>query len=307
GFVFFLFSFCSPPPPPPPTPPLVALVLLTGCQTIDLSQEWELDRLRLLAIRAEPAEPRPGDTVTFTSLSHVPAGEDWTAVWFGCVLGGDAGCSFDPAVLEGLEDFETMTPEEQAEAFAALQEAGFLGIEPGMTPTWSVPPDALAGLSETDALEGVSATIQVTLATEADTELVLKRVPVSLAATPNTNPNVATFTFDGAELAPGDVVDADAGGTYDLEASVTALETYTYVTTDGVTEERTEELEWRWYATGGTLGGTFSFGDASEDAGDNAVTNTWTAPSEPGDHTLHAVVLDGRGGMGWWTVYVRVE
>ena len=43
-----------------------------GCGGSDLAQEWQLDRLRILAVRATPAEPRPGDTVTFDRLLYVP-------------------------------------------------------------------------------------------------------------------------------------------------------------------------------------------------------------------------------------------
>lgn len=288
------------------SPGLLLLAFLAGCQQIDLSEEWRLDRLRLLAIRAEPAEPAPGDLVTFTSLRHVPDGEEWSSIWFGCVLGSEQGCELDTTLIERLEAIETLTPEEQAELFAELQAAGLLGIEPLLAPAWTVPADALAGLSEAEALEGVSATIQVTLTTEADTELVLKRMPVSLAATPNTNPDVASFSLDENPLAPDVAVTVERGVTYDLEAAVAALETYTYVTTDGVTEERTEELEWRWYATAGELGGGFGPPDGDDDDTSRG-TIAWTAPEEAGPFTLHAVVLDGRGGMGWWTVSGAVE
>jgi hypothetical protein len=282
------------------------LLLAAGCQQIDLAEEWRLDRLRLLAIRAEPAEPAPGELVTFTSLRHVPEGAAWSSIWFGCVLGAEQGCALDAALVERLEQLDTLPPEEQAALFAELQAAGLLGVEPLLAPAWTVPADALAGLTEAEALEGVSATLQVTLATESDTELVLKRVPVSLAATPNTNPDVARFSIDENPLAPDVAVTVERGVSYELEAAVAALETYTYVTTDGVTEERTEELEWRWYATVGELGDGFGPPDGDdEDTSRGAIG--WTAPDEAGPFALHAVVLDGRGGMGWWTVSGAVE
>lgn len=283
------------------------LTLLLGCQQIDLSDEWYLDRLRLLAIQAEPAEPRPGDTVVFTSLAHIPGESAWSSIWFGCVDGDPDGCSIDPSLLEGLEDPESLTPEEQAELFAALQAAGLIGVEPGFSPTWVVPDDALAGLTEEETLEGVSATIQVTLTTEADTELVIRRMPISLATTPNQNPAVAAFTVDGAATESGGTVTVSGGAEVELEATALELESYEYVTTGGVAETRTEELQWRWYATGGSLGG--GFGPPTGDGEDAPETSsqTWIAPEEAGTHTLHAVVLDGRGGMGWFTVSVVVE
>lgn len=291
---------------PPATPPIwLCLLLGVGCQQIDLAEEWRLDRLRLLAIRAEPAEPAPGELVTFSSLRHVPEGADWTAIWLGCVYGAEQGCDIDPTLFERFDELEGMTPAEQLAFFEELRDAGLLGVEPALPPSWLVPGDALDGLTEAEALEGVSATIQVTLATEADTELVLRRVPVSRAATPNTNPDVASFSIDGNALGAGVPVRLERGVSYELEVAVAALEAYTYVTTDGVTEERTEELEWRWYATVGELGG-FGPPDFGEDDTSRAETS-WTAPDAAGPFTLHAVARDGRGGMGWWTVQGTVE
>ncbi len=286
------------------------LLTLLGCQSIDLADEWDLDRLRLLAVRAEPAEPRPGDAVTFTSLAYVPGGAPWSAIWFACVAGSELGCSFDPSVLEGLDDMGSLTPEEQAELFATLAAAGLIGVEPGLPPSWVVPADALAGLTEAEALEGTSATVQVTLTTatpedEGDTELVLRRVPISLAPTPNQNPDVEVFEVEGNALAAGEALRVDAGRSYDLKATLAgALEEYAYVTTEGVEETRTEELEWRWYTDVGTLGGGIpSFEEDEPESG----TVTWNTPNDAGAGVLHAVVLDGRGGMGWWSVAVTVE
>jgi len=288
----------------------VILLALLGCQSIDLAEEWDLDRLRLLAVRAEPAEPRPGDAVTFTSLAYVPGGAPWSAIWFACVAGSELGCSFDASVLDGLEDFDSLTPEEQAELFATLAAAGLIGVEPGLPPAWVVPEDALAGLTEAETLEGTSATVQVTLTTataedEGDTELVLRRIPISLAPTPNQNPDIAAFEVDGNPLEAGQTLRVDTGRTYDLRATIAGeLEEYTYVTTEGVEETRTEELEWRWYTDLGTLGGGVpSFEEEEPTSG----TVTWNTPNEAGAGVVHAVVLDGRGGMAWWSVAVTVE
>ena len=65
------------------------ILTLLACEQPDLTQEWELDRLRLLAIRADPAEPAPGDVVTFSSLRYVPDAAEWAAVWIACVAGAD--------------------------------------------------------------------------------------------------------------------------------------------------------------------------------------------------------------------------
>jgi hypothetical protein len=277
------------------------ILTLLACGDLELSQEWELDRLRLLAVRADPAEPRPGDTVTFSSLRYVPDDADWTAIWFACVVYEESGCDIDTDALAGLEDTAIT-----ADDIAALMEAGFAGVEPGMTPTWVVPDDALADLDTGAQLEGRSATVQVTLTTDADTELVVRAIPVSLATTPNTNPDVGSLTVDGEPADSAIPLVLTAGSSVDLVATLAGdLETYTYVNTDGETEERTEELEWRWYVSGGSLGGGFVDTGPEDEGGEG--NQAWTAPSEAGDYELDVVVLDGRGGMGWWSQAVTVE
>ena len=53
--------------------------MLIGCEQTRMSEEWQLDRIRLLGVRAEVqgtpdpvlgtrAEPQPGETVQFSSL-----------------------------------------------------------------------------------------------------------------------------------------------------------------------------------------------------------------------------------------------
>lgn len=293
-----------------------ALIALAGCSGAEMAQEWQLDRLRLLAIRAEPAEPQPGETVTFTSLAYVPDGLEWTAIWFACVAGSEEGCTIDPAVFEDLGNIEEMTPEELAAALLTLQEAGFIGFEPMFAPVWTVPESALDGLTDDEALEGLSATIQVTESTSCgdsgsvagtnaecvDTELVLKAIPVSRAVTPNHNPDVGTFTLDDLSVTAGASVGVTAGQSYSLEATLddAALETYTYRNTDGVDEERTEEVTWRWYTDNGALvSDELGFSTTDETPRSDALT--WT-PESAGSAVVHAVVLDGRGGMGWWTL-----
>lgn len=281
------------------------LSLLLGCQTVELSEEWQLDRLRLLAVRAEPAEPVPGDVVTFTSLSYVPGSADWSALWIACVEGDEDGCTFDEALMARLEDAASLTEEELAQLVADLQAAGLIGLEPMFSPAWTVPGDALDGLDDAAALEGLAATVQVTLSTEADTELALRRVPVSRATTPNHNPDIGALEVD--EVGVDASFAAARGEAYTLTARLDGgLETYTYVTTGGVEEERTEEPEWRWYAEGGQLsrgGRGPDFGGDPEDFDEI----TWTAPDAAGEYLLHAVVLDGRGGMGWWTLTATVD
>ncbi|MCB9761392.1 MAG: hypothetical protein H6739_16235 [Alphaproteobacteria bacterium] len=67
-----------------------------------LNPSWYLDRTRILAVAAEPAEPAPGDTVTF-QLPHLRPGPGPYVLWAGCVLEeSDAfGCTEDEAGILG--------------------------------------------------------------------------------------------------------------------------------------------------------------------------------------------------------------
>lgn len=282
------------------------IALLLACQQPDFSQEWDLDRLRLLAIRAEPAEPRPGDVVQFSALQYVPDGSEWSAVWIACVAGSEQGCSFDPALLERLETIDQLSQPELIQLIADLQAAGLIGIQPGFDPVWPVPEDALVGLSEAEALEGLSATIQVNLGTEADQELVLKSMPVSLAATPNNNPDVVGMLVGGVPHSGAPIV-VRGGRPIDLLATASPLETYQYTTTEGKVEERTESYTWRWYVNGGELGNDDIFPTVSDvEDGAHSLFN-WVPPKESGAYEVDVVVLDGRGGMGWRSVFFEVE
>jgi hypothetical protein len=272
---------------------------LLGCyEGPQLSDEWYLDRLRLLGVRAEPAEPRPGDVVSFVSLSYVPGGGPASLAWFACLDGERSGCVDDPDELE-LDD---LTPEQLAELLEQAQASGLIGLEPGVPPVWTVPEDALYGVDSEDLREGVVATVQLALVSADELELGVRLLPVSFASTPNHNPVLAELLADGEPLSSGVLV-APAGAEVQLQASVVGgPEIYEYVLTRrGVPalELRTEELQWRWYTDVGEL-------DESGGRKDPAVGRaSWQAPSDPVEGVLHVVVLDGRGGMGWQTLIIR--
>lgn len=283
------------------------ILLLLACQQPDFSQEWELDRLRLLGVRADPAEPRPGDVVTFSSLAYVPEGAEWSALWIACLVGSDQGCSIDPALLERLEQIDTMTDQELVQLVADLQAAGLIGIQPGFDPIWPIPADAMDGLTEAQQQEGLTATIQVSLATKADQELVLKSIPVSMAATPNQNPDVLGMMVGDVPAVIGREIPVVGGRPLLLVANATAPESYQYITTEGEVEERTESFSWRWYMDGGDLADTTELEPELESTAGSRSWLYWYPPKKAGVYRVDTVVLDGRGGMDWWSVNFRVE
>jgi hypothetical protein len=280
-------------------------LLIAACDIEPMAQSWQIDRLRILAVAAEPAEPRPGDLVIFTSLTVSPVVPVALSTWFACVISEeqDTGCTIDPGALEDVSgaDFESMTPEEQQALLAQLLAAGLIGVEPFLPPTWLVPADTLDGLSEADRLEGLPATVSITAipdqeaVEEGDLELAYKRVPISEAATPNHNPAVAGLKVDGIDVTPGARVALDRGQTYTIEVLLAddAVETYTYVNSDGVEETRTEEPYFAWYLQEGGFDQEYTLWPYVE--------VQYTSPADPelDEQSLWVVVRDRRGGMSW--------
>ena len=60
-------------------------MIWSGCGGSEMAEEWQLDRLRILGAQATPAEPAPGETVTFESLVFVPEESELESLlWMAC-------------------------------------------------------------------------------------------------------------------------------------------------------------------------------------------------------------------------------
>lgn len=302
--------------------PMVAMSA-TGCGATGLAQSWQLDRIRILGVRATPAEPQPGERVQFESLVYTPAQTALGGVlWFACLPAGadDFGCDLDPSIAELFSgDLEDLTPEEQAALYQQAVEAGFVGFEPLLPPTWVAPADALDGLDAAAQLEGVSAIVNLTAFPEGDdpssgdVEIAYKRLPISLAETPNHNPDVLGFevfsdpVYEDGTFVRGTPVtltdgllEARRGAEYQLVPVLAddAIEPYRFTAGDGTVDERTEAPFITWYTEGGAFLQEFSLHPY--------MSTTWTAPDAAFEGVVVGVVRDRRGGMGWASLTVRV-
>ena len=296
---------------PPAASLFVVGLLSAGCYVKPvLSESWQLDRLRVLAVKAEPAEPQPGDEVVYSSLVYSPDGAAVPMIWFACLPEGadDFGCEVDPALLDSLEglDPDSMSEEELAALYAQLVAAGLIGFEPLFSPTWTAPETALDGLDEIAAKEGVSAIVTVQAvpadAVDAeDVEIAYKRTPISLADTPNHNPDFESWTVGGQSMEDGAVVAVAPGEAISIAAVLAddAVEDYDYTNEDGSVEQRTEEPYFTWYTSDG------EFDDTTTLYPLNAVR--FSAPQTSGRVTVMVTVRDRRGGMGWATLYIDVS
>ena len=288
---------------------LIPTLFNTGCAVQEMAQAWQLDRLRILATKASPAEAAPGETVSFESLIYQPANESLEGVvWFGC-LANEAtsfGCTVDPALVEGLNEPPT-DPAEQMEWFTTLQEAGLLGFEPALPPSWTIPEDGLDGLEDADKIEGRSAFLNLTAfpsetENETDVEVAFKRYPVSLNPTPNQNPLLAQIVINEEEYNEEEIPTVGVGETITLDVRFEdgSVEEYTYTNPDtGVTETRTETPYLSWYTEAGTFSNTVSLLPYT--------SVEWTAPDTATETELIVTVRDRRGGMDWIRFDIIVE
>lgn len=282
---------------------LLPLVLLASCvinggkhqRPRDLEESWSITKPRLLGVRSFPAEPRPGDTVTFEGLLVDPTDTIETVLWLACPTDGGGngfGCTQD-------DDTE------------------LVGIEPFQAPSYTVPVDLLDGLSEQERREGAYILVQVTGLPAIDpaqladfdfedidfneVEAGYKRLVVSEATTPNSHPVLGAFTADGEPLAEGAVLEVDPSQEVEIGVQLDedTIETYEYLNTDGELEVRTEQPYVTWYTDAGELeeaATLYPFLEA-----------TWVAPEESGDLTIWAVVRDRRGGQDWASLTLRVR
>lgn len=275
-----------------------------------MAQAWQLDRLRVLGAKADPPEPQPGDTVSFSSFIYAPSDTQLDAViWFACLAesASSFGCTIDPSLLEEFAD-PPEDPAELAQLFAQLQEAGFAGVEPDFPPQWKVPDDALDMLSDAEKIEGRSAFVSINAApsldpaaeeTERSAELAYRRLVVSLNPEPNQNPVIDDISVDGISYAVNDLFTVLPGQEVELSPGLTeeSVESYTYIGNDGE-EQRSEQPFFNWYTEGGNFRQPFTLYPNS--------TATWTAPSTLGEGIIATVVRDRRGGMAWAQIRYEV-
>ncbi|MDP2309689.1 MAG: hypothetical protein Q8P18_26955 [Pseudomonadota bacterium] len=293
---------------------MILLTLATACSSPQFTQQWLIDRTRVLAVRAEPPEPAPGAVVTLSALVVDPDGDPEVA-WVACSLPVD--CPDYAAVQElAAADTGAMTSDELAAWQADATAAGFLGFGVGLSPTLLVlgagPPDGGpdTGLPDTgfpdtgsaprsseltvvlDAIPAGKGLADVTLGDAEATEIGTKSISVADSETPNQNPTVTSLSIDGESEAT-----VSRGEAVSLEATLADGSAESYADADG--ETQTEEPTVSYYVSGGTLVQSIVAADDAE--------VSWTAPESSGTVRLWAIVRDGRGGTDWLVETVTVE
>ena len=287
---------------------VLALALACGTDFVSASQ---VSSLRVLGVRAEPAEPRPGQPVTLQALVVDPTrpGADSAILWLGCAPTVDSTsspCSNTDALLSLTSASDGGLP-----AGVSL-----LGLGPQVvtqTPSDVFGPDAGAVERQTGVLasavliavaapppttvEEANALFDRVRNKEVPNQIALFRYPVSESDAPNHNPVLDAYVVNGETLPRGATVRVSApDASVDLSVPDTDFEPYVEHAPSGDLQ-RTETLAARYYATQllvdteavqvrGTTVEKLSPGGVNSDEASRA-GHLWT------------VVRDTRGGQSW--------
>lgn len=241
---------------------------LTSCTDLPEDDPSRVLRLRALAVKAEPAEPQPGDTVTLSALIADPRGEDSTRTfeWTLCL-----------PLLAGA-------PEELADAASCVEPANQLALGSGATLTWVVPAETLDGLTPERAMAGIELPVLLTVRGRGGRrDDALKRVRVSTNPAPNGNPTLGALEIDGS--AAGANTTLSWNSRHGLDASATDPDG-----TDSVTLE--------FLVSAGTVPNN------ERPAGSGAEWELRGA--RPAAATVWIVGRDLRGGIDWTSATVTI-
>jgi hypothetical protein len=258
---------------------------------------------RILAVRADPAEARPGTTVTFTALvatsgAEAPPPVSWSfcstprplttdgVVASACVAPPDAG-------LATGTPLSLATPSDGCSVFGPDAPARLRPVDPDATGGYYQPIVAF--------LPGVAPAVMLARIT-----CDLPNASAAIAAQftqsyiPNANPTIASLNADVAGVT-ADLAAIHPSARVHLQVAwpPASAETYAYydASTDSVVWQR-EAMSVAWYASAGAIDRE----STARAAGDPATTsdNDWTAPGAPGAFRLWVVLRDSRGGVAFW-------
>lgn len=326
----------------------VSLTLAScGSFADDTERYDELTRLRVLAVRSEPADLAFGETATLSALVFEPKDRDVSYEWSWCPSRADSTGGFECAITES----------DLAEAWDSMELPGAppsydLGTEPEAQFTNLMAPELVAALCQsliggsdvsqelTEQLAlacfmGLEASIQVKVRTSKEEITAIKSMSLLTMAVPdaqrNLNPQL-DFAFEAEDQEDDSDIEGDdalrAGRTYKLHADLdddTAQEfTPSSPMLPGAESEtepeepRRETLIASWFVTIGDIvaakkddpfGGDphTTFVDGHNDF-DALLDNGWKLPlTADGEAQIYFVVRDERGGVGWTQRKFNVE
>jgi hypothetical protein len=306
---------------------LTTSVALASCGDFgsDAERYERLDRLRVLALRSDPADLGVGESATLSAHLYEPAGRTISYNWSWCPSRADSTAAFGCNVSE-----QDLLRAWTAAGLTGSPPSYDLGTSPEVQLTHVLTPPLVTALCQAPDLaervrvacfKGLEASILLRVQSSEEELTAIKSVPLLTGEIPdperNTNP-ASDFDLTLRD-SDGDVVESgeplQAGHRYTVVANVDegTAESFTPIARSGEPPpgERRETLVMSWFVTVGELvapdgddgiGGDFArttFVDGSNDVED-LLKNGWKIPLTAGSAAaLHLVLRDERGGTGF--------
>ena len=279
--------------------PAFVFVVIAGCSN-NLPKQSIIDKLRVLAVQANPAELVVGDSlpaVTLTALAVEPSGAPIELRWALCPLPANLP---PPASLDCPGSYGIQLTQD-GNGVALLDLA-----DPSTQPFWDVLYRTADGTPLTDEQRASTLAAGTTAvagfsATAGGEELDgFAQVPLRSAGAPiNHNPSLVGLLVNGTEL-PADGFGVLAAGVKVRLEPVPASDA------KEDTGQGLEALNFTFFATDGDISSLRSTDQTSTgEPADPSID--YTAPSTIGSVQLWVVIRDGRGGVGWITRTAQVR
>lgn len=298
---------------------LTAVAFGAGCNE-PFAPFNELDKLRVLAVQAEPPALGPGEVAQLEALVFEPDGDPISYRW--------SWCPFSTGSLTGYEclvdeDQVREMIDEVAPGFGAL----FPGFELGTAPTASLvypgTPELLAQFcamttaAEIPAFadlpacdEQLTFTIRLEVTAGGESVTAVKELPVyfDAARADNENPTIGEVTASregepAIPLLPDEPSALVAGRRYRLDVTVPAAAAQTFVPpaddADPTPAPEREYLFMSWFVTGGDTENTRTTFIDDEISLAELGRNSWRTPDDAASARLYLVLQDERGGVSW--------
>jgi hypothetical protein len=290
--------------------------LLPACRPELGDRESLVTGTRVLAVRGEPPEAKPGEVVRYSLLVATPEGPvtNPSASWAFCATpklltengAATAACLKDAVrpLAEGTSSIEAVLPADACALFGPeITSAELRPRDPDVTGGYYQPLRVSLARPQAGASEG-----------EGAVAFGLERIACNLANAAaevtadfgrryaaNRNPELGplTATRDGVPVA----LDAiPRGARVQLRASWPEGAAERYVVYDLASRtviERRETMRVSWFTTAGTFASDRT--GRSEDELEPFTDNEWTAPDEARSTDLFVVLRDARGGVAFAT------
>lgn len=292
------------------------LLLLTACSN-DFPAYSKLDRLRVLAVSADPPNPSTGQACRIEALTFAPDDQPIRFQWSLC-----------PVLVEAKSGYTCPLTEASSRDIFGVSSPLSLGATETTSFINPFAADALAALCasgiDADGFadnvscdQGYPVSVLLDVATDADS--LRAAFTVFLPALPdaerNANPALLGLVLAGQALPDAPLsLSLPEGEAVDLSAQLSsdAIEMRPIPPAEGAAGQRPERLTLSWFADAGSMDQDRTVFIDGETSIETATRNRWTPPKQnevpPGGLIHFAIVVrDDRGGVGWLTRQLRLE